>query len=1125
MTSNFDFLMTGWSPFSEDALETERNVFKSPRTGVFYARRTLERAVMWLYAHDAGLKKPYQENLAALIHEPTFQNILPPGLFQNVRLIHKLGNLAVHSDTSINSTDALHSTRMLHAFLGWIARIYGRPQPTVEPFDDSLIPRPVAQPARDKSAEQLRQLQEQLEQKDTALADRETALKVTQEELDALKKQIEELRKEREQSVPVERISESTTRDLFIDVMLREAGWNPHGPNVAEYPVTGMPSTTGQGFVDYVLWGKDGLPLALVEAKRTRTDPQVGKQQAKLYADCLERLTGQRPVIFYSNGYETWLWDDTNYPPRTVQGFYKLDELQLLVNRRGSRQDITKLPVNRSIADRYYQTEAIRRIMETYERDRQRKALLVMATGTGKTRLSLATVELLMKANWARRILFLADRNALLTQARRVFTKLLPQTASVDLTKEKERDDSRIVFSTYPTMMNCIDVDRPDGVSRFSVGHFDLIIIDEAHRSVYSKYGAIFEYFDSLLLGLTATPRSEVDRDTYGLFQLEQGVPTYSYELDQAVPDKFLVPFKAVQVPTKFSTAGVKYADLSEDEKREYEEKLYDKDTQTVPDKIDAAALNRWLFNQNTVDQVLGFLMERGLKVEGGDKLGKTIIFAANHDHAKFIVERFDANYPHLKGHFCQLIDNQVKYAQKLIDDFSLVREFPQIAVSVDMLDTGIDVPECVNLVFFKRVRSKTKFWQMIGRGTRLCENLFGPGQDKEFFYIFDFCDNLAFFDSEPGGYEAPVSESVKTRIFRLRLALSESLNHYHNGVEPLIQLRDDVLDTLHGLVARMSTDSFVVRPHRRQVEKFSQREAWQKLSPGDFSEISDHLVRLPTPDDDDEFARRFDLLMLNLQLAVLEGSTKKDRYQIHVIEIAQGLEEKEAIPGVRQQIVLIQEIQTEEFWNDVTLPLLETVRKKLRGLVQFLDPKGKREHVYTNFQDELQTEVEFHDLLKSDDSLKNYRLKVERFVRQHEDHPTIHRLKYNEPITSADLAELESILFSAEGPGSRESFNETYGTDQPLGKLIREIVGLDPNAAKVAFADFLGRGTLSADQITFINQIIDHFVHNGTMNPKALFEPPFTDFHDQGILGVLPQVAREILDRIKAINENALVA
>ena len=542
-------------------------------------------------------------------------------------------------------------------------------------------------------------------------------------------------------------------------------------------------------------------------------------------------------------------------------------------------------------------------------------------------------------------------------------------------------------------MMNCIHNKSEDDISRFGVGHFDLIIIDEAHRSVYAKYKAIFDYFDSLLLGLTATPRSEVDRDTYDLFGLEQGVPTSAYELTQAVADEFLVNFRPIVVPTKFSREGIKYKDLSEDEQKEYEEKFFDEETGEVPDEVDAAALHRWLFNENTIDQVLAYVMEKGLKVEGGDKLGKTIIFAANHDHAAFIVKRFDKMFPHLAGKFCRLIDNTVKFAQSLIDDFSLANKQPQIAVSVDMLDTGIDVPECVNLVFIKRVRSKTKFWQMIGRGTRLCPDLFGPGQHKDEFYLFDFCDNLPFFGENPEGTEARVAESLKTRIFRSRVTLIELLQRHPQLDDALILLRSDVADLLHSDIAQMNVDSFVVRPHRRHVERFAQRKSWNTLGAGDVVDIHQHLATLPCPDDGDEFARRFDLLLLNLQLGTLESSPSVLRWQQQVVAIAGGLEEKEAIPAVKQHITLIQEIQQPEFWEHISLPILEEVRRKLRELVRFLDREEKRGNVYTNFEDEIGEAEEGPNLLRQDDGLKNYRLKVERFVREHADHPTIARL------------------------------------------------------------------------------------------------------------------------------------
>ncbi len=1121
MPSNFDFLLPDWNPLHEDAVQAEQHALTAPRTSAFYCRRTLERAVKWMYAHDSYLKMPYQNNLGALIHEQTFKDTLAPGLFNQVRMIHKLGNLAVHSETTINAQDGLHVTKSLYALLSWLAKAYTQGAPAVAGFDEQLLPAVDAATIVDKTSEQLQTLQDKYIEKDASFEEAQRKLADTQEEIDRLRAEIQKIKEQNKQAVSTEVYSEAETRDLFIDLMLREAGWDPHGVNVAEYKVQGMPNNTGEGVVDYVLWGDDGLPLAVVEAKRTKTDPNTGQRQAELYADCLQTMTGQRPVIYYTNGYETRIWDDCMYPPREVQGFHTKDELQLMVNRRGSRKDITKAQVNRDIVDRYYHEEATRRIMETFG-NKSRAALVVMATGSGKTRLAISAVEILMKTNWVRRALFLADRTALLRQAKGAFNKCYPQASLVNLVEEKENNDARVVFCTYPTMMNMIDEARKDGQKRFGVGHFDLVIIDEAHRSVYQKYGAIFDYYDSLLLGLTATPKSEVDRNTYQLFDLEDHVPTYAYELDQAVADEFLVPPKPVSVPLKFQRTGVRYDDLSDEEKQEYEEKFYDEETNSWPQTIDASALNQWLFNTDTVDKVLAHLMERGLKVEGGDRLGKTVIFAKNHNHAEFIVERFDKNYPHLAGKFCRVIDNHVKYAQSLIDDFYIADKPPYIAVSVDMLDTGIDVAEIVNLVFFKLVRSKTKFWQMVGRGTRLCPDLFGPGVDKEFFYVFDYCQNLEFFGRKPEGYEAPVQESVKHKIFKRRLSLSHQLQSSKDLEEPLKGLETELLNQMHAEVCRMDVNNFLVRPHRRQVEEFNERVRWNELSTGDVLDIETHLTPLPTPDEDEEFARRFDLLLLNLQLAILECSPDQARYQQQVRELAGSLEGKQAIPSVSQQMELILEVQTDPYWQDVTLPMLEEVRRKLRDLIKFIDRGSAREKVYTQFEDELGEDQEVTGLFKKDPNLKNYHLKMEKFVRDHETHETIQRLKNNQPISQTDLQSLEDIVFGDNGPGTREDYETTYGTEQPLGELVRKIVGLDQGAAKTAFADFLEKAPLSGDQIQFINMIIEHLVINGVMETSSLFEPPFTGMHDEGVLGILPEYAEAIVATIEQINANA---
>ena len=509
-----------------------------------------------------------------------------------------------------------------------------------------LLPKAAPLP-KQTPASSLQRLETQLHERDEKLSVLLADKTAVDAELTRLRAEVAEAKKANTAQPDTHNYSEAETRDYFIDLLLREAGWVFTRPKYdTEFPVSGMPNESGEGFVDYVLWGDDGKPLGIVEAKKTRRDSRVGQRQAELYANCLEKQFGQRPIIFYSNGYEHWIWDDANYPPRPVQGFYKKDELELLIQRRTTRKKLADAKINEAIVERYYQTRAIRRIGEAFEKDRDRKALVVMATGAGKTRTVIALCDLLMRCNWAKRVLFLADRVALVNQAVNAFKRFLPESSPVNLVTEKETE-GRVFVSTYPTMMGLID-ETNDGQRRFGVGHFDLVIIDEAHRSVYQKYRAIFDYFDSLLVGLTATPRDEIDRDTYGLFNLEKGVPTDSYDLKDAVADKFLVPSKPISVPLKFQREGIKYDNLSEEEKEQWDAKEWNDDGST-PDYVEAEAVNKWLFNKDTVDKVLEHLMTRGQTVAGGDRLGKTIIFAKNQAHADFIQDRFDVNYPHLQ--------------------------------------------------------------------------------------------------------------------------------------------------------------------------------------------------------------------------------------------------------------------------------------------------------------------------------------------------------------------------------------------------------------------------------------------------------------------------------------------
>lgn len=1096
---NFAFVPELFEDLAESAILAERQILGDPRAACFHARFALEWFVHWLYRHDAALQRPYDTGLGALLHAPCLQNLLPEAVFQKARLIHRQGNLAVHHSRPVRQQDALQAVKELHHLCYWLTRTYA-PDASLAgaAWRDERIPQPVAG-AEAVPRSELEKLEGQLAERNQAALKEQEERDALDAELQALRAQLAEIRAASERQPDPHDYSEAETRRHLIDVELHRAGWPLDRQRDREYEVTGMPNAQGIGFADYVLWGDDGKPLAVVEAKRTTADPAKGRQQAKLYADCLETMHGQRPIIFYTNGYETHLWDDTVYPPRRVAGFYKKDELVRLVLRRTQRAELAVSQVKDTIAGRHYQKRAIGSIFAQFTQSR-RKALLVMATGTGKTRTAIALVDALQRAGWVKRTLFLADRIPLVRQAANAFKSNLPDSSPVNLVTEKDLE-GRVYVCTYPTMMGLID--QTDGnEARFGVGHFDLVIIDEAHRSVYQKYGAIFRYFDSLLVGLTATPREEVDRNTYDLFELETGVPTDAYELATAVADGFLVPPRVQQVDLKFPREGIDYDSLSDAEKAQWESLDWgdETDERGLPERVNAAAVNSWLFNKDTVDKALRHLMENGHKVDGGDRLAKTIVFARNHDHAAFIEERFNHHYPQQAGHFARVIDNRATYPQSLIDDFSIKDKAPHIAISVDMLDTGIDIPEVANLVFFKPVYSKIKFWQMIGRGTRLCPDLFGPGEDKEDFRVFDFCFNFDFFRENPAGIEGSDSPPLATRIFRARVEL---LGHLQTVAElDDAGLGQALADALHREVAAMNQENFIVRLHGEAVERFRNRAVWDRLTETDRDTLHREVAGLPGETETDDIeSRLFDLTVLRMQLALAEGRTAAfEGGRKRVVEIAMLLEEKAAIPAVAAQLDYLAALQGSAFWEDIGLAAIEDLRLRLRGLMPFLDRK-RRTIVYTDFEDEVLEvrDEELVDLPKM--TGMQYEKKVKDYLTKHLDHIVIQRLRMNKSLTPNDLQELEKILVAiGEDDGDTLLSGLLARSGAPsLAHFVRSMVGMDRGAAQALFARFLNDRSLTPPQIRFVEMIVEQLTARGVMAAAALYEPPFSHLHAGG--------------------------
>ncbi len=1082
MPANFDFLegQTEYRLFATAAIEAERVLATSPAMAAVGSRKAFELAVKWVYAADNTITMPYKDNLQALIHEPTFKFAMENQTWGKLGYIIKLGNLAVHTDRNVSRSDAVLSLAALFEFIQWLDYCYGANYEERQ-FNESSIP-----------AEKVVLDEAKIKEKDSLIEQKESEIEALRAQIAAMSHRLtaDKGQHQEERHFTPGDLSEFRTRKKYIDVDLKLLGWTLGDDVREEVELLGMPNNEGKGYADYVLYGKDGLPLAVIEAKRTSKDPKIGTQQAKLYADCLEQMTGRRPMMFTTNGFETNLWDDVTSPQRKVSGIFSKADLQKLMNRRHERKALNEVIIDDKITDRYYQKEAIRAVCENVM-DGHRRSLLVMATGTGKTRTASSLTDVLSRGGYVTNILFLADRKALVKQAKDDFKNYLPDMSLCNLLSNKDDKTARIVFSTYPTMLNAIDQAKSDDGKRlFTPAHFDLIIVDEAHRSIFKKFRAIFEYFDGIIVGLTATPKTEVDRNTYDFFEMQSGVPTYAYTYEMAVEiDRVLVPYYNIEVTTRFLEQGITYDALSPEDKARYEEDFTDEDGE-MPEFIPSPAINEFIFNQDTVDRVLEDLMTRGIKVAGGDRLGKTIIFAQKKNHAQYIVERFNKLYPQYKGTFAKRIVSEDTYTQSLIDEFKVPDKEPHIAVSVDMLDTGIDVPEIVNLVFFKRIRSKTKFWQMIGRGTRLRKDLFGEGEHKQHFFIFDYLGNFEFFRQHKEGLQGNEGQSLSEAIFAKRVRLIHHLQQATFIDDAYQAVRTELIVIVLGQILALNTELVSVKLQLQHIEKYKRQEAFVCLLDQDKSNLITYLAPIVYMSDSDEYAKRFDNFMYGLMIAQLEESPQFKKGKKQLIEVASILLQKATVQFVKEKLPLIQTIGTEAFWEGAGLLDFETIRKELRSLIYLtIDEGGGKKPVFTNLSDEV---LEIHEgrAMYEAYTFEDYKLKVNRYIEQNRDSIVIHKLRNNIPLTSLDYEALEKI-FTGE-LGTAEDYQREF-KDTPFGLLVRKIAKLEYEAATAAFSEFINDQSLNQGQIVFVKKVIDYIAQNGYIdNVSELIKPPF---------------------------------
>jgi type I restriction enzyme R subunit len=1110
---NFEFLTGHRHELAALGAFAERYAHDDPSSALVKLRTYAEQVVQGIYQQH-GLPKPIQPDLIGLLNNDSFRAIVPAVVLDKLHMLRINGNKAAHG-TPVSRQLALGLLREAFDLGRWLVATfhdvptgalpdYQDPPPELEDEGSKGQLKREKRAALEKLAAQEAQMQELLRALDE---ERERA------QLAQLKAgELETLLAKGQATVSELAFDEETTRKRLIDAMLAEAGWNvgENGANTNEVtqeePVKHQPTASGIGYSDYVLWNDDGTPLATLEVKKTSVNPELGRKQNELYANGLEKEYGQRPIIIYTNGFDTWIWDDKQgYPPRKLFGLYSKDSLQYLLYQREAKKDLASVQPNPAIAGRLYQLETLRRVTERFS-NKFRKSLIVQATGTGKTRVAISLVDLLLRARWAKRVLFLCDRRELRKQAKNAFTDFLPgEPLTIVGARTAQDRQKRIYLATYPAMKQVFQT--------FDVGFFDLIIADESHRSIYNVYGDMFRYFDCMQIGLTATPVEFVARNTYRLFDCDDQNPTAYYPLDRGVQEGYLTPFEVISHTTKFLRAGIKYSHLNAEQRKQLEEdgedpKLFD---------YEAEEVDKQVYNKDTNRVILRNLMENGIRDATGQRVGKSIIFARSHDHAVLLRELFDEMYPQFGGKLCQVIDNYDPRAEQLIDDFKGAGGNDQltIAISVDMLDTGIDIPEILNLVFAKPVKSKVKFWQMIGRGTRLCPNLLGPGKDKKMFRIFDHWGNFDYFDMHYVPAEPTVSKSLMQQLFETRIDVAAAAL-----AAPSLPDFKGMVELLLADIAALPGDSIPVKERWKEVKTASDAHILEAFNPQTVMLLRRDIAPLMQWVNIRGHADGYDLdlLVARMQIELLKKSGRFNDLKADLLNDLATLQMH--LNPVRAKEAIIKEVKSTAFWDTVTVSDLERVRFQLRDIWRYRDrtgPTALPAKVVDIKEDRAEYEVNRRSASFKSIDMKAYEQQVEEALAQVMDSsPTLKKIRQGQPVTEADLNSLTSLVLTQNPDVNLTVLQEFYADSAlPLDFILRSLVGMEPEVVKSRFETFAAKHPLTAKQTRFMGLLQNHIARHGSIELERLYDDPFTLIDSDGLEGVFDETAADELIEI----------